>query len=154
MGWLFLGLFNMHPPAPKRGFLICNNWLKATTYAFLTNYSPPSNTFHCTTSYLDKKKNPIEKPGIFFNACSADPPQSLWLLLAHIHQVISTLGKWRSTSALALPGQPGGHSALLVQLGTSWVQDMALTLLLPIKQKLRHDSLFQKNNGMIQRYYI
>lgn len=122
MGWLFLGLFNMHPPAPKRGFLICNNWLKATTYAFLTNYSPPSNTFRCTTSYLDKKKKSHREAWYFLQCLQCWPTSEPLITFGphspgnkHIRQVkehISLSSAWPARGALCLAGAAGN------QLGT------------------------------------
>lgn len=155
MGWLFLGLFNMHPPTPKRGFLICNNWLKAMIYVFPTNYSPWSNSFCSTTAYFDTK-NPHREAWYFLQCCNADPPQSFLITFsphppgnkltehegAHQPQLCLARG------ALCLAGAAGN------QLGTEHGIYSLLVLLLPLKQRLRHDSLFQKNKGMIQRYCI
>lgn len=128
MGWLFLGLFNMHPPTPKRGFLICNNWLKAMIYAFLTNFRLHLILFAAPQAILTQK-NPIEKPGIFCNACNADPPQSFFITFSP-HPPGSKLSECEGAHQPQLCLASQGGTALLVQLATSWVWDMAFTLLL------------------------
>lgn len=102
------------------------------------------------------QKTPIEKPGIFFSVAMLDPPQSFLITFsphppgnkltehegAHQPQLCLARG------ALCLAGAAGN------QLGTEHGIYSLLVLLLPLKQRLRHDSLFQKNKGMIQRYCI
>lgn len=158
MGWLFLGLFNMHPLIPKRGFLTCNNWLEAMIPGFPINYSPWSNSFHSTTAYLDTKKT-IGKPGIFFNACNVDPPQSFLIItfsphpagnkLTDVKEHISLSSAWPARGALCPAG--AAENQLGIEHG---IYTPLVLLLLPLKQRLRHDSLFQENKGMIQRYCI